>query len=222
MRGRTTIFPHVPRVGGSTLRLMIDRQFGDRARRCGTEYFENLAACVKVPGAQLMDAWYGHSPYGLHEYLDGPCQYITLLREPIDRISSVWQRRSRRWPELTLRDVAEGKAGSNGKAQLETVNMAVRILSGAQHIGPLDSIDLARAKRNLLTFAVIGFTDRYEDFAIKLRDELGWDTVDPDNLPRENVGPEKRPIPPFQIDEAASCEALALDLQLYRWAKELD
>jgi hypothetical protein len=35
----------------------------------------------------------------------------------------------------------------------------------------------------------------------------------------ENVGPKKRPIPPEQIEEAASCEALELDLRLYRWVR---
>lgn len=216
-----TIFPHIPRSGGSTLRLLMDRHFGDRARRCGTEYFQDLAAAAQEPGAQLMDAWYGHSPYGLHEHLNDRCQYITLLRDPIDRISSVWQRRTQRWPELTLKDVAEGKAGRGGKAQPETVNMAVRIISGAQHLDPLDECDLVRAKKNLLTFAVVGFTDCYRAFATQLRDELNWWTVDPDDLPRENVGPEKRPIPPEQIEEAASCEALELDLRLYCWARSL-
>jgi len=216
-----TIFPHVPRSGGSTLRLLMDGQFGDRVRRCGTEFFENLAAAPEEKDPQgTALAWYGHHPYGLHEHLKDRCQYITLLRDPIDRIGSVWQRRTRRWPELTLKDVAEGKAGSDGKPQPETVNMAVRILSGSQHLEPMNEENLGRAKSNLLSFAVIGFTDRYEVFAGKLRDELGWNTVDPDNLPRENVGPEKRPIPPFQIDEAASCAALELDLRLYRWARE--
>ncbi len=212
-----TIFPHIPHSGGSTLRKIMDVQFGDRVRRCGLEYFEDLAPAAEQPGAHLMDAWYGHHPYGLHEYLKDTCQYITLLRDPIDLISSVWQRRTKRWPELTLKDVAEGRVGGG---TFQPINMAVRILSGARHAGTLGLSDLNNAKEHLLEFAAIGFTDRYEAFARKLRDKLGWHTVDPYNLPRENPGPEKRPIPPEQIEEAANCKSIELDLRLYRWARK--
>jgi hypothetical protein len=97
--------------------------------------------------------------------------------------------------------------------------MAVRVMSGSQHLNKLDSRALTAAKINLASCAVVGFTDRYRDFASHLRFLLGWD-INLDNIPVENVGPEKLPIPSRQLEEALSCEALALDLELYRWAKE--
>jgi len=214
-----TIFPHIRWTGGSTLRLLMDHQFPGRTARCGFEYGPRLGDVVKVAGAKLMDAWYGHHPYGLHKHLDGPCQYITLLRNPLDRIVSIWQRRILRYPETTLLDVANGIAGK--RVETDTINMATRILAGGMKRWDEDigEVELERAKENLSTFAVVGFTNEYKSFTTRLRDNLGWKTVDPENLPRENAGPKKVKVPLEQVNTLSGCPSIALDIELYLWAQ---
>lgn len=198
----------------------MDRQFPGRTARCGPEYGERLGDVIKeVPNAQSMLGWYGHHPYGLHKHLDGPCQYVTILRDPVKRVISVWQRRVNNYPSATLLDAANGIRGVH--VETDTCNMATRILAGdlVRWDDDIGEAELGRAKKNLLTFAAVGFTDRYGLFAKQLRHRLGWNTVSPADIPRENVGPPQRRVTQEQIDSLDGCKNMALDRELYRWAR---
>lgn len=212
-----TIFLHIRRCGGTTLRHLMHKQFRGRTARCGPEYWSRLqdAPAKQDPDGTAL-AWYGHMPYGLHEHLEGKCQYITILRHPMDRLVSMWRRRKR--PEATLIDVVYGRV-NNGPPQTDTIAMPIRILAGLAQDAPIDEAALELAKEHLATFAAVGFSCDYQAFGRVLRDKLGWDTVVPQQIPRLNIGREDHD-PKAGYNMAARCPEMVLEQQLYDWAWE--
>jgi hypothetical protein len=48
---------------------------------------ESLIAALLVPDVRAV---VGHFPFGIHEFIDGPYRYVTILRHPLDRIVSLY------------------------------------------------------------------------------------------------------------------------------------
>src|SRR5687767_997581 len=84
---------HLPKTGGTTLNEIL-------ARPCAPG--EYVALGPDVHGAiENLRSWsderraevrvvQGHLPYGLHEIFPQPHTYVTLLREPVDRVLSFY------------------------------------------------------------------------------------------------------------------------------------
>ena len=88
---RGLIFLHVPKTAGSTLRPIIDRHYAagvicklDVLPR-DLEIFLNLP---EQPRSKIR-VLEGHLQFGLHEHLSVPVDYVTMLRDPVDRIISM-------------------------------------------------------------------------------------------------------------------------------------
>lgn len=89
------VFLHVPKTAGSSLRTVLSREYG--ARRI---FYHDLPAEDPRPfsdiGAELRHRMSGatirlvtgHQIFGIHQALCVPCQYFTLLRDPIERALS--------------------------------------------------------------------------------------------------------------------------------------
>lgn len=112
---------------------------------------------------------HGHMRFGLHKFFSHPCDYITVTRNPIDRIISEYNSRVLRptmWREFekfesSFRDFVD--------SDLESVNnYQTRVLAGIWpsvdgRATPLIREDFERAKHNLKNFfKVVGVTEQID------------------------------------------------------------
>jgi hypothetical protein len=162
----------------------------------------------------------------LDEYMPQPCVYITLLRNPIERIISYYYYildnpchhlhevlKSRK---LGLKDFIEsGMSTELDNFQLDllaTVDLALLDKYGPKNY-PRDTL-LESAKSNLLQhFAVVGVLERFDEFLILLKRFFGWQTP---LYSRQNVTrgrPPRETISEDTIDAINEC--CKYDMKLY-------
>lgn len=78
---------HIPRTGGTSLRLLFQRAFGKDA------FIHNYDGELDTASAAQIDACRftaGHVPYGVHRYFKAEPYYITVTRDPISRYQSLY------------------------------------------------------------------------------------------------------------------------------------
>lgn len=78
---------HIPRTGGTSLRLLLEEAFG--IRQCLMNYQDEVLdkSAEDLAGIRCVS---GHIPYGVHEHFLRVPAYITVVRNPIDRYISTY------------------------------------------------------------------------------------------------------------------------------------
>ncbi len=169
----------------------------------------------------------GHMPFGLHEYIEGPSNYIGFLRDPVKRVISLYHYFKRR-PETVIHERVqtislESFSESNLIADLD--NGQVRYLCGIEELGvgeltaSITESHLDLAKSNLENhFAAISITERFNESLILLNRNLGWDVL---HYRQANVNPNKDKVK--VSDEAIQliAERNKFDIALYEYAIQL-
>jgi hypothetical protein len=227
---RTVLFLHVPKAGGTTLGEYVYNQ-----SRAPADHDEGLlnAGVLFIPygffkeaGLQVPDyilpqlgrddlrAVVGHFWFGLHQHVRRPWTYVTLLRDPVERVVSLYH-----YLRLDERMTLDEFAASPPFREAD--NDQVRRIAGADpEIGGCTRAMLEAAKQNLRRhFAVVGVTERFDETLVLLNRRLGW-TKEVASYPR-NVNPARRPadsLPPATIDALRARNAL--DAELHRFAGE--
>ena len=88
----TLIFLHIPKAAGSTFNSILEPRFDPKhtfAFRDPIGDVERLKALPQPERAQLQ-LIKGHLAYGVHEHLSQPFEYITILRDPVERIGAAF------------------------------------------------------------------------------------------------------------------------------------
>jgi hypothetical protein len=228
----TVLFLHIPKCAGTTLTEDVIMKIFPRRQRL--LYYDGdtrslLKLLQEMPARRRMRlrCIAGHFAFGVHQLLPGRARYITLLREPVDRVIShfyfVMRTRGHYLYEqvaggsISLRDYVE-KLGN-----IEMDNGQTRILAGIGHgakFGACTQAMLDVARENLQQhFAAVGISERFDDFLRLVQHRLGW------SIPRykiKNAGsncPQAQTIDP--ATRAAIIEHNRLDIELYRHAVEL-
>ena len=175
-----------------------------------------------MPEAQRanMGLIYGHVPFGLHDYLPGAAAYVTILRNPVDRIVSIYYYALRR-PEWALRDEINQRRLSLhdfalSDAAAEFNNGQTRMLSGSDD--PINSPNaLEKARENLRRhFLLAGLMERLDESVLLCRKLLGWRRV---FYQRKNVNRHRVRVEDIPRDTLAAIERNnTLDLELYEMA----
>src|SRR5215211_4471350 len=91
LESKTVIFIHNPKTGGRTLRRITDRQYepNDIIVVPGEHYHPStVEQYLAVPGKDHPRLIRGHIPFGIHGLIPVEFAYITLLREPVNRVLS--------------------------------------------------------------------------------------------------------------------------------------
>ena len=88
------IFMHIPKTAGTTLRGIVDGQFGKNNvltyyNQRSSQLLDNLYAILKVNDNYR--AIIGHFSFGVHRNLEKPLTYITFLRHPVARTVSQYK-----------------------------------------------------------------------------------------------------------------------------------
>jgi len=224
----TVIYVHIPKTAGTTFYSILDRNFesaGTYLYRLteGTEQLTNLPADQR-DRLQLIR---GHLPYGIHRCLSQPVEYITILREPIERTISHYYYVLRNPTHRHYQRVVSEKMGIReyvlGCLIKELDNGQVRLISGDGFQAPFGKCGrelLDQAKHNLQhSFSVVGLTERFDETVLLMARRFGWKKT---HYVRQNVT-DKRPARE-QLDSETLDAVKAintLDLELYAFAKTL-
>jgi hypothetical protein len=223
------VFVHIPKTAGQTLSTFFYRNYPRRQivhldilgfpsvlnPRPFDEYMQTIPLETRS-GARVI---WGHLPYGVHRHIPRPCAYITVLREPIDRVISGYKY-IRTNPRHVLHDRIVGENVGleeyveSGMDSVYAENLQTLQLSGRQ-FEPLDRDALSQAKRNLEGFLLVGLTERFEETVALLQRTLRLRV--PFYVTR-NVSP---PLEAHERTLELIRERNQLDLELYDYAREL-
>jgi len=228
----TIIFLHLPKTAGSTLGAIVKRQYPPEAvylRYAGPGIgpFQEILALPEPQRARLR-LLMGHLPFGIHETLPRPARYVTILREPVERVVSHYYFVRRR-PDhhlhetvtsrrMTLRDFVEsGIARELENGQTTWMGWSPELIARDDRSSPEL---LVRATRNLEDrFVVAGLTERFDETLLVMRERLGWTRSI--WYRQENVTRNRPAL--AEIDEdtrALIVERNGLDIELYRYVRD--
>jgi Galactose-3-O-sulfotransferase len=224
----TLIFLHIPKAAGTTLHNILARQYPPQATYTvdGAEWREDSARFAALPperkrGLALVK---GHMNFGLHETLEQPATYITILRDPVERVISSYYYVLRTPAHFLHAEVVGTSMGLREfierKLTIEHDNGQTRMLAPSEApFGecPPEGLDLAR--RHLEQhFASIGLSERFDESLLLLRRALGWRWP---VYARANVTVDRPPREGIDDDVIEMIEAdNRLDRELYRFAVE--
>lgn len=147
----------------------------------------------------------GHRQFGLHKEVPKPCKYITMLRDPVDRVVSNYY--------FNLKFHGKTPEESPFEPFIKRYpNRQTRWVAGE------DREDLELAKDNIEKhFIAVGITEMFNESLYMMKQKLGWGDI---TYKQFNVNP-KRPTTDTFSKEVIDCikENNALDIELYNWAK---
>jgi hypothetical protein len=219
------ILLHLPKTAGSSLREILRREYGAGGifEVNGYEIDRSMHEFAELPRRRRrrIRAFLAQVPYGLHQMLEGPSQYITLLRHPLDRIVSHYSYvlrdpTSRLHAEVVERGLdLEGYVTESRLASL--INNGQTSALGTETFPDRTEATcstLETAKANLEEgCAVFGLTERFDESIMLMKNAFGWR---PPLYKRKKVSPQ-RP----EVTERVSTMILEmnqLDLELYEHA----
>lgn len=242
-QNRIIFVMHVPKAAGTTLRVIIERQYPPRN-------FYKIAADIQgdqiryreLPEKQrrAYRAVFGHFCYGLHTALPQGQKYtyITLLRDPLERAISYWAYTrtgsmahylAQAARKLTFEEfVTSGVTCTldNGMVRQLCGQDSFKMIGGKQMsgddmeipFGEVTAKHLARAKANIKRdFSIVGTAEQFKPSLELMRRMFTWRIPAYEN---QNVA-IWRPSREFLTARVARhvVEHNELDYELYRWAE---
>ncbi|MGB3513195.1 MAG: sulfotransferase family 2 domain-containing protein [Microcoleaceae cyanobacterium] len=177
LSSKILIFPHIPKTAGTTLRSVILSQYPQDKVYLLKVSQSPLEAAQKISeyDKKRISCYVGHMPYGLHKYLPESAIYITLIREPVDRIISMYyfireEPNHRLHNELLSKNMSlEDFVISNNCPRNEQVKKIAGLMVGSAK----EIMDLAH--QNIFNqFLAVGIQENFDDFLQILNKLLGW------------------------------------------------
>jgi hypothetical protein len=242
------LYLHIPKAGGTTLSDWLFNQLrapapegieGEEAKLLSGIYYYP-SGYVKGPAPEALErirvalgrddlrAVFGHFPFGLHGRLTRPSTYLTMLRDPVSRVVSLYN----------FQRLLEERMGEHEGVRLPTEmsiedfvreppykeidNGQMRRISGLDAgVGHCSDVMLQAAKENLRKyFSVVGITERFDETLVLLARTFGWSQellYYPRNV--TVAGTHSSRLPGATIDLIR--ERNAYDIELYQFGMQL-
>ncbi len=186
IQNRTVIFLHIPKTAGTTLETVLARQYRSRetfyvngAQDVREERYRQLHESERARIRLIK----GHMFFGIHAHVPNAYTYITVLRNPIDRVIShyyyVRSKPSHPFYQIVHeRNMSLHDYVTSGMSP-ELENNQVRTLFGPDHRsvphGECSRAMLDTAQQHLKEhFSVVGLADRFDETLLLMKVELGW------------------------------------------------
>jgi hypothetical protein len=184
---RNVIFLHIPKAAGTTLRSVIHRQYPDRQVHqiwSVPSLEESISEFKDLPPERRKEIRFltGHGVFGLHSFLKGETEYVTMLRRPVSRVISNYYYVLRSPGHRLYKDVAE-----EGMTLHEYVSSGINRVLDNQMVRQVTGIGgdedpgeevLDQAKENLdMWFGVVGLVERFDESLVLMKERYGWGDV---------------------------------------------
>jgi len=202
---------HFEKCGGTTLRYFWKKSFND------SEFFlyephlyehNVLIEEIDEGVGQYKDVKviHGHFAHGLHLSLTRPCEYVCVLRDPVDRFISHFNH----W-----REWGQAPAGSNVTGQKITIeefledpssnsirNLMTKRLAGLGLTTDATCEDFEEAAKNLSAFSAVGFVDNLPEFGKEIAHKFGLKDANCDfKLNSQRLGTVKHKLPKETLEK---------------------
>ncbi|WP_459893085.1 sulfotransferase family 2 domain-containing protein [Desulfothermus okinawensis] len=228
------VFLHIPKTGGTTLTDFIIKSLGLKSEEifnCGQQartHIEGNIKFIKLNSKEKKKFKFvcGHVEISLIKQINYPILSLTILREPVDRIVSMYyyirSNKNHHLHSLLVNNKMSISDFVKSGCWIEINNGMVRRLSGGLNIpyGKCNLKMLEIAKYNLLTaINLFGFLEYFDEFVSLLGKLLDISQI---KYSRKNVTRGRKKIE--EIDES-DINIIKyynpLDISLYNWAKEV-
>jgi glycosyltransferase involved in cell wall biosynthesis len=220
--GGRLVFLHIPKTAGTSLRSVVTKVYGK---------YGVVSLYPPFSEAELEDArrrlasasaLIGHLDFGIHRRLDIDARYVTLLRDPVQRVLSLYGHMERNPQTTYYKQIRDGMRVREFLDAFghQANNHMVRILSGYGGAGFLDDESVLRQALDNLErhFAFIGFTEEFEKSLQALARCLGWSRVP--EIPHLNAAPKRAPHTTDEETLEVIRRYNRLDQRLFEWARE--
>ena len=219
------IFLHMPKGAGTTLNRLIEWEYPlfDIYSIDPVFFRWSWAHLQRLSEKRLKRTrvFKGHMLFGLHEILPQPATYITVLREPVDRVVSAFyfMRNYKlhplywkfRWENWSLEDFVRRSPRDN---------VQCKIVAGAEYEEPCTAEICERAKENLVRyFSVVGLSERFEESLALMKLRFGWKLRRYSSFNVTRTRPKKEDLPRSALDLIT--EKNSFDVALYELAAKV-
>ncbi len=217
--GHCVVYIHIPKTGGMTFYQILMRQFRDKT----VQINNNKDIKIQFKNNPLAKCFMGHMSFKVSNYVKNPCQYISIVRHPVDRIVSLYS-------HIKLGDhpyssIIKGMSLQEfvmGRITNETVNDMIRYICGRWNISdsyaddaPIDRNDFDMAKENIeKNFKMVGISERYDEFLVILKMMFGWG-----NMCYKKLNVTENKFSASEKDISVIQKVNNLDLELYEFIK---
>jgi hypothetical protein len=216
------IFVHLPKTAGSTLVRIIERQYPAKSilRLYESDFGNELAA---IPSSEMdrLSVILGHFYFGAHAFSSRPVRYITLLRDPVERIISHYyyvRQSPKHYFYDSARKMSMAKFVEYCSDNDQTRQLAGRC--GVPSLGTSSDELLNVAKGNLTKyFPVVGITEEFDRSLILMKQVFGWNypVYTSQNVTRNR--PTRKELPQDVLE--AIRKHNELDMDVYRYAQNI-
>lgn len=224
-------FLHLPKTGGTSLNEVLKAYYAPHYAAVNVPYEKGtLTEILGARGIKPSDlhAIVGHMPYGFAHEAGETVHYVTMLREPRERVISdyFYIKRSPQHPlSAPINDGSLSLLDYSGSQHAANI-MCRRLFATKDNFAklydlPADGLDLLEgAKTTLDACAVVGLCERFDDSVALLANRFSWSHI-PTTI-RWNETPDR---PRFEDLSAAERTALSsntkADQSLYDYARNL-
>ena len=222
------IFLHIMKTAGTSLFKVLQQQYSKDLtfHYVPTKEGKRLEDFEQWPQDRRdrLRFFHGHECYGVHEHLNPPSRYMTMLRKPVNRVVSLYyfihHNPNRDIPVEarcpTLRSYLD--------AQLLCINNGqTRAIAGEAAsdfaFGECTSELLDIAKQNLAQFLMVGTTERFDESLLVLKHVLGLDNILYSRTNENLRKPKMEEMDPADIETIKTLNQL--DEELYAYANQL-
>ena len=214
---KITLFLHIPKTAGSTLKTILDNQYTLREKLdyYGEDFCKFINSAKKNTNLKCIN---GHFRFGIHKRIQKPFCYVTILRHPIERVISTYyyikrpnHPKNNMVKNMSIEDfVASKEAGVNHMVS----NLQTTYVSGTT------PPNLEVAKKNLQQyFDVVGITEMFDQSIFLMKQSFGWENVDYKSVNITKNRPTINEHSKEVIDLIT--QKNQLDMKLYEFGKDL-
>ena len=213
------LFLHLPKCGGTSVRVQLQSYPGviNLQALYPEEYTDCSTAHTALFVKREADVVIGHFKFGIHEHIDRPARYVTILRDPYEFVVSQYffAKSVLRIPEFVSCDTISDAIRIAPQC---FDNIMTRWLADVRDSKHVTQGDLERACHNLdAHFDYIGFTDSMPEACLAFGRYFGlpfgheWHNQTPPSTERSQLESSDW--------RATIKESILYDLQLFQHAK---